>query len=80
MSEEKNKPYQVDCEPGTHAWCMCGLSSKLPYCDGTHEKEGTGKEPHIHIVGKPIAVFICACGKSDRKPYCDGSHNNPNKQ
>ena len=41
-------PYVMDVEPGTYAWCSCGLSSKQPYCDGSHK--GSGYAPLIEKV------------------------------
>lgn len=76
MSNEKKTPHVIECEPGTYAWCTCGLSSTMPKCDGEHAKQNTGKTPHIHIVGKQTTVYVCACGKSGNGIYCDGSHNN----
>jgi len=80
MSDEKKTPNAVEVQPGTIAWCMCGLSSKMPYCDGEHARQKTGKTPHIHIVGSETTVYLCACGRSANKPYCDGTHNNTPKE
>ena len=30
-------PAVLDLEPGTYWWCACGLSSKQPFCDGSHK-------------------------------------------
>lgn len=69
------KPYSIECEPGTYAWCTCGLSAKFPNCDGEHARKETGKSPHIHVVGKKDIFYLCGCGKSSRGVFCDGSHN-----
>ena len=40
----QKEPYVVDVEAGKkYFWCACGLSSKQPFCDGTHKE--TGFEP-----------------------------------
>ena len=72
-NKEQKGPYIVDCEPGTKAWCTCGLSNNLPHCDGSHKE--TAMSPHIHIVGEKTTVYICSCEKSQNSPFCDGSHN-----
>ena len=76
MEKEKKSPYIIQCEPGNHYWCVCGLSSNMPYCNGEHARQNTGKKPHLHVVGTPTTVYLCGCGKSLNTPYCDGSHNN----
>ncbi|KAL9646700.1 hypothetical protein ABK040_001123 [Willaertia magna] len=34
--------------------CTCGLSSIKPYCDGSHNKEGTNKPLRIKINGDKV--------------------------
>jgi CDGSH-type Zn-finger protein len=69
----KEKPYFIiDEKPGKIAYCACGMSSDMPFCDGTHE--GTSFEPYIVDVPKRRRVAVCGCGKSDKMPYCDGKH------
>ena len=75
MSEPKipsRTPYVLDVQPGTYAWCSCGLSKRQPYCDGAHA--GTGMVPKIEVVTKPGKVAWCGCKHSCKKPFCDGSH------
>lgn len=79
-ANEKKTPLAVECEPGTYAWCTCGLSAKFPHCNGEHARQETGKTPHIHIVGSKTTVYLCQCKKSGNGVYCDGSHNNTPKE
>ena len=44
---EKKKPYIILEQPGTKYYCACGLSQKLPYCDGSHKGSG------LHPVAEP---------------------------
>ena len=41
MSEPKivqKFPYKISIESNkSYYWCSCGLSSKQPFCDGSHE-------------------------------------------
>ena len=65
-------PFIAACEPGKYAYCMCGRSSRYPYCDGTHR--GTDVHPIKVILEEAKTIAWCACGRSQNKPYCDGSH------
>ncbi|MBL4656287.1 MAG: CDGSH iron-sulfur domain-containing protein [Bacteroidia bacterium] len=65
-------PYVMDVEPGTYAWCACGLSNNQPYCDGSHK--GTGFRPVIETIESAKKVAWCGCKHSGNVPFCDGSH------
>lgn len=67
-------PFVIDVEPGTYAWCACGLSKKQPYCDGSHK--GTGFAPVIESVTETKKIAWCGCKHSANKPFCDGAHRN----
>lgn len=66
-------PAMVTLEAGNHAWCTCGLTSKGPFCDGSHK--GTTFRPQILQVDAPTECALCQCKKTSNAPYCDGSHN-----
>lgn len=38
-------PIVIEETPGKRAYCQCGLSEKLPYCDGAHNRHNTGLAP-----------------------------------
>jgi CDGSH-type Zn-finger protein len=67
-------PFRVDVEAGrTYWWCVCGLSQRQPYCDGSH-KAG----PFTPIEYKPTetgTVWMCGCKRTGNQPLCDGTHN-----
>jgi len=68
------KPSKVELEEGKkYFWCSCGLSSKQPFCDGSHKD--TGMKPVMHVAEKTGPVFLCGCKASNNKPLCDGSHS-----
>ncbi len=67
------KPYVMQVEPGTYAWCACGLSQKQPFCDGSHRT--TMFKPVIEKVENTKNIAWCGCKLSGRPPFCDGSHN-----
>ena len=61
---EKNKSY---------FWCSCGLSSKQPFCDGSHKN--TAFTPVKFIADETKKMFFCTCKQTNNQPFCDGSHN-----
>ncbi len=69
-----DKPYVMKVEPGTYAWCSCGLSKNQPFCDGSHKP--TSFRPLIEKVEKEKNVAWCGCKQTGSPPFCDGSHNN----
>jgi CDGSH-type Zn-finger protein len=81
----KAEPVMVKVEAGKiYAWCSCGLSTKQPFCDGTHKKI----EPTVNEQGETVMpykslkvefteekeVWFCQCKQTKNPPYCDGSH------
>ena len=63
----------VDVEAGkSYFWCSCGLSSKQPFCDGSHKD--TGFMPMKWTAPETKKVFFCACKQTKNAPLCDGSH------
>ena len=61
---EKNKSY---------FWCSCRLSSKQPFCDGSHKN--TEFSPVKFIADETKKMFFCTCKQTNNQPFCDGSHN-----
>jgi len=76
MAEPKiaqKSPYVLEVEPGTYAWCRCGLSQKQPYCDGSHK--GTGFSPEVVQIEEKKTVAWCGCKHTKTPPFCDGTHS-----
>ena len=71
----ENNPNFVDEISGKKFYCVCGESSKKPYCDGSYEKLDTGKLPKEFEVSEAKRMAICDCGQSDKSPLCDGTHS-----
>lgn len=66
-------PYPLDVEAGkTYAWCACGLSSKQPFCDGSHKT--TDMTPIRYTATKTGKVYFCGCKHAVNRPLCDGTH------
>ncbi len=68
----QKSPIVVQVEPGTYAWCSCGLSTKQPYCDGSHKP--TAFKPVIEKVEVAKTVAWCGCKHTGKAPFCDGAH------
>ncbi|MGB7413135.1 MAG: CDGSH iron-sulfur domain-containing protein [Thermosynechococcaceae cyanobacterium] len=66
------QPAVLTLEPGTHAWCTCGLSENQPFCNGSHK--GTDFTPMPFKLDEEKQVALCQCKHTDNPPYCDGSH------
>lgn len=79
MAEPKHgtRPMVVEETPGTKAYCQCGLSATLPYCDGSHIREGTGVAPKVVNVPAAGRKSVCQCHRSGDLPWCDGTHKQP---
>ncbi len=69
----QKKPYVVEEKAGKKAFCKCGLSSKDPYCDGSHK--GTGFSPEIIEIKENKKIAWCGCKRSSKDAFCDGAHN-----
>ena len=70
-------PLVLDETAGRKAYCQCGLSAKLPYCDGTHSREGTGLAPVVVEVPEDGKKAVCQCHRTGNSPWCDGTHSRP---
>ena len=67
-------PFAVEVEAGkSYFWCACGLSSKQPFCDGSHK--GSDFAPVKYTAETDKRVFFCGCKASSKSPLCDGSHS-----
>lgn len=76
MAEPKNSPRPIKIEetPGRKAYCQCGWSETLPYCDGAHARMNTGCAPIVCEVPEAGKKSICQCRRSATLPWCDGAH------
>jgi len=79
MAEPRHgtQPIVIEETPGKKAYCACGLSENLPYCDGAHNREQTGLSPFVCEIADAGKKAICQCHRSANMPFCDGSHKNP---
>ena len=68
----QKSPFVIKVEPGTYAWCACGLSEDQPYCDGSHKS--TSFKPIVEKVSETQTVAWCGCKQTGNPPFCDGSH------
>jgi len=77
MTQPKHgtSPIVVDETAGKKAYCMCGHSENLPYCDGAHSREGTDVGPMVVDVDADGKKAVCQCHESGNLPWCDGAHS-----
>ncbi len=68
-------PIVIDETAGKKAYCQCGLSANLPYCDGTHSREDTGIAPIVVEIEEACKKAVCQCHRSGNRPWCDGTHS-----
>jgi CDGSH-type Zn-finger protein len=68
-------PIRMELEERSYAFCTCGRSQRLPFCDGAHK--GSDFRPLLHTCERAGAAVVCGCRRSGNFPYCDGSHKNP---
>ena len=69
----QKKPYAVEVEAGkTYYWCSCGLSTKQPYCDGSHKP--TEFVPMAFTADATETTFLCGCKATQNPPFCDSTH------
>ncbi|MFQ5501747.1 MAG: CDGSH iron-sulfur domain-containing protein [Phycisphaerae bacterium] len=68
-------PIVVEETTGKKAYCQCGLSEKMPYCDGAHSREGTDLAPIVVEVEAEGKKAVCQCRRSGNLPWCDGAHS-----
>ncbi len=70
-------PIVIDETVGKKAYCQCGLSEMLPYCDGSHSHHRTGLAPIVRDLAEPGKKAVCQCHRSGNLPWCDGTHSKP---
>ena len=76
-STPQKSPYKVKVEKGkTYFWCVCGISQKQPFCDGSHKKEGKFKSLK-YLADDSKEIYFCGCKMTCHPPFCDGSHSKP---
>ncbi|MBX2835582.1 MAG: CDGSH iron-sulfur domain-containing protein [Gammaproteobacteria bacterium] len=69
----QNSPYKIEVTEGeTYFWCACGLSSKQPFCDGSHK--GSDFTPIKYTADETKTAAFCGCRSSENQPLCDGTH------
>lgn len=67
-------PLGIEETPGKKAYCTCGHSARLPYCDGSHNRLDTGCKPITVELAEAGKKWVCQCHRSGNMPWCDGTH------
>ena len=66
-------PFVIEVKAGSkYFWCSCGLSSKQPFCDGSHK--GSGMKSVAFEANEDKMIYFCGCKQSKNGVFCDGSH------
>ena len=68
------RPIVIEETAGKKAYCQCGLSAKLPYCDGSHKQCAEQIGPVVCQVEAEGREAVCMCYRTGASPWCDGSH------
>lgn len=71
------QPHVLEETAGKKAYCQCGLSANLPYCDGAHKQCDEEIGPIVCQVEADGKKAVCMCYRTGNAPWCDGSHKNP---
>ena len=67
-------PFAVEVQQGkSYLWCSCGLSTKQPFCDGSHKSSEF--KPLQYTAEANQTIYFCGCKQTAKAPLCDGSHN-----
>ncbi len=67
-------PMKISVEVGKkYFWCSCGLSSKQPFCDGSHKE--TGMKSVVFEATKNEDIYFCCCKQSSNGVFCDNTHS-----
>jgi CDGSH-type Zn-finger protein len=54
---------------GKRSYCVCGLSSEMPWCDGSHT--GRHRPRRVADAAKDLGLEFCTCGKTSKAPFCE---------
>jgi CDGSH-type Zn-finger protein len=73
MSSWPGRPCPLQLAPGDYAWCACGESATVPFCD---QREGCAPVRFSLRSRRNVETqWLCACRLTKTAPFCDGSHN-----
>ena len=70
--KDLKQPFIIRQVSKSVAYCKCGKSNNLPFCDDSHLT--TNMQPAVLEFDAPRTIAICSCWKSNTHPYCDGTH------
>ncbi|MEA2041951.1 MAG: CDGSH iron-sulfur domain-containing protein [Bacteroidota bacterium] len=72
MKNKSKGPIVKHTKARRYAWCPCGITTREPFCDGSHSGSGYKAFP-VDVEQAGIKAW-CTYKRTATPPFCDGTH------